>query len=263
MSEIVATLLGWQPYQIVLFSLLIAGVIPFLSLLVVYLLSKKGLLSYVDGFHSTNINAIAILFSLFSAFVANDIWIRLEAARSAVIHEADGIQLMMRLTEGLSAGETKFMYNALKAHVKTAVEDEWGQMEQGKSSEKAVQSLSNIVEAIVTFEVGKNEGPEFQGRLLATFIQIRDNWRIRTEIAKDRSFTIKWFGMIIFGFLTQIAIACAHASKPKSMFIAQTIFALAFATPISLLIMNEFPFSHMTPISSEPLQTAIELKNTR
>jgi hypothetical protein len=166
---------------------------------------KKGWIKHFDGFQVVMVTAVGILFSLFSAFVANDIWLRLETARAAVIREADGIQLMMRLTEGLPAGETKFMFNALEAHVKTAVDDEWAQMAKGKSSENSINSISGIVEAIVTFEVGKGEGSEFQGRLLNTFNQIRENWRIRTEIAKDRNLTIKWFGMVMFGFLTEYA----------------------------------------------------------
>jgi hypothetical protein len=47
------------------------------------------------------------------------------------------------------------------------------------------------------------------------------------------------------------------------MFIAQTIFALAFATLCGLLFMYEFPFSNLTPISSEPLRMAISLKHIR
>jgi hypothetical protein len=263
MKETVSFLLEREPYQIILLSLFITGLIPFSGQYAAHVAGRRGWLHHTEGFQGVMVTAIATLFSLFSAFVANDIWSRLEVARSAVVREADGIQLMMRLTEGLPAGETKYMYNALEAHVKTAVEDEWPKMALGRSSPKAVDGISGIAEAIVTFEVGKSEGAEFQGRLLTTFSQIRDSWRIRTEIAKDRGLTIKWFGMLVFGFLTQICIGLVHVTRPKAMFVAQTIFALAFATLCSFLFMYEFPFSHMTPISHEPLQTAIELKHIR
>jgi hypothetical protein len=263
MREIVSLLLDWEPYQIILLSFCIAGFIPFLGQLAVFYAQKRGWIKHFDGFQAVMVTAIGVLFSLFSAFVANDIWYRLETARASVIREADGIQLMMRLTEGLPSGETKFMYNALESHVKTAVDEEWSLMEKGKSSENSIASIAGIVEAIVTFEVGKSEGSEFQGRLLNTFNQIRENWRIRTEIAKDRNLTIKWFGMLMFGFLTQICIGITHITRPKAMFVAQTIFALAFATLCGLLFMYEFPFSHLTPISPDPLRMAIEIKHLR
>jgi hypothetical protein len=93
--------------------------------------------------------------------------------------------------------------------------------------------------------------------MLDAFVQLREKRQVRVIIAESRNFTIKWHAMILFGVLTQLAIAITHISRPKPMLLAQLVFGLALSTCLSILLMNEFPFSSVNPISSEPLRTAM------
>ena len=47
--------------------------------------------------------SVAVLFSLFAAFLANDVQHRAGEAQAAVLHESDGILTILRLSEALGA----------------------------------------------------------------------------------------------------------------------------------------------------------------
>lgn len=251
------SLVYWQPHQVLGLSLLLAALVPGTVQLLCLHPRIWARLRSMHGVEPAMIGSVAVLFSLFAAFLANDIWARNQAAHTAVEREADGIQMMVRLTDGLVDAESKLMRRALEGHVTIAVEDEWPRMLEGQASKKADAKISAIAATIITFEVGKSEGPEFQSRLLGAFNQIRENWRIRIAIAQDRKLSIKWYGALLFGLLTQISIGVVHISNRKAMLVAQVIFGIAFAMLSAMLFVNEFPFSQMAPISVAPLQAAL------
>ena len=94
--------------------------------------------------------------------------------------------------------------------------------------------------------------------MIDAFTQMRDNRQTRVQIAENRRLTIKWYALIIFGLLTQVAIGIVHINRPAPHLIAQLVFSAAFASCLTILMLNEFPFSAMNPVSAEPLQKAME-----
>ncbi|MBF0426299.1 MAG: cache domain-containing protein [Magnetococcales bacterium] len=253
-----SSLADWQPYQIYLLAVMIASIVPVAFMLLLRQMRASEFIQSISGVEPAVISSVGLLFGLFSAFLANDIFNRNELAQSAVLQEAEAVRSMARLTSGLEIGEAQLMHRALEEHIQTAINDEWQRMTLGGMSSDSPAKIGAIMAAIVTFEVGKREGPEFQSRLIQTFSQIRDNWRTRTRIAQERKFTIKWYGLLLFGILAQIAIGVVHISRPRPLMVAQLIFGVAFAVLCAILFVNQFPFSHLAPISSLPLQTALD-----
>lgn len=265
MTAMTAFLLDFEPYQLTLMALLMVTIIPFLFFLLEQQPELHARLCRDDWqVEPAMIGSVGLMFGLFSAFLANDIWGTNVAARTAVLQEVDGIHAMLRYSEPLPNAEGKMMRNVLTIYVKKAIENEWPKMTRGEADPEASNRLRAISNAIIIFEVGKSEGAVIQGRLLEAFNQIRVNWQTRTRIARERQITIKWQGVILFGLLTQIAIGLVHFRRLKGMLLAQTIFGWAFALTTVLLFINEFPFSSLDPISAEPLIKTLEvLSNPR
>ena len=92
---------------------------------------------------------------------------------------------------------------------------------------------------------------------MEAFQQINSGWQSRTRIAVLRQTTVKWQGVILFALLTQIAIGIVHIRRPYGMVVAQVIFGLAFALTTVILFINEFPFSALAPVSSEPIKDVL------
>ena len=75
--------------------------------------------------------SVAVLFSLFAAFLANDVQHRAGEAQAAVLREADGIRTILRLSEALGApGVT--LKAAVVDYGQSVLDKEWPLMQEGK-----------------------------------------------------------------------------------------------------------------------------------
>ena len=72
---------------------MVAGLGPALLLTwLVSRLSPKLREAYASSANAATIGTVSLLFGLFAAFLANDIWVRNQTARQAVIEEGDAIR---------------------------------------------------------------------------------------------------------------------------------------------------------------------------
>ncbi|MCE1183759.1 MAG: DUF4239 domain-containing protein [Rhodocyclales bacterium] len=210
------------------------------------------------GVEPAIIGSVGLLFGLFAAFLANDIWNRNQTAQQAVVQEGDAIRTLARYAEGMDPKLTKIMHEALLDYTHTVIEKDWPAMTEGKRSKELLSRVRNISNLIISGEIGRATTPSIQGRMIDAYTAMRDNRQTRVQQAETRTLTIKWYALLIFGFLTQAAIAIVHINRPRPQLFAQAIFGVAFAACLSILIINEFPFSKLNPISYEPLQKAAE-----
>src|SRR5262245_21595440 len=79
--------------------------------------------------------SVAVLFSLFAAFLANDVQHRAAEAKTAVLREADGIRTILRLSEALGAPGAP-LKAAVVDYGKSVLDKEWPRMQmEGKPVE--------------------------------------------------------------------------------------------------------------------------------
>jgi hypothetical protein len=254
----VLAILDWPPALVVV-ACVTAGLGP--ALVLTWLLGRVPphvRANYASSVNSATISTVSLLFGLFAAFLANDIWVRNQTAYQSVIDEGDAIRNLARLSEGQAVEHTMVLRDALVAYAMTVIEEDWPLMLQGKRSLNVLPKVRTISNLIVSGPVGQNAGPVVQDKMLDAFVHLREKRQVRVLIAENRTFTIKWHAMVMFGLLTQVAIALAHLDRPKPMLLAQIVFGLALSTCLSILLLNEFPFSRLNPISSDPLRSAME-----
>lgn len=203
------------------------------------------------------IGMVSLLFGLFGAFLANDIWTRNQAAAHAVVEEGDAIRQLARLSEGMDKN-SELMREALSDYVKTVIAKDWPLMQSGSRSLEILPKVRAISNHIISGPIAQSVGPAVQGKMLDAYQQLREKRQVRVGLAEGRNFTIKWHALFVFAFLTQVAIVITHLTKPRAMLLAQLVFATALSVCLAILVTNEFPFSHLNPISPEPLQKAME-----
>jgi|GEM_PF-1747208 len=253
-----ASFVNFPMWLIVLLCFATSGLPPLILALLFYKSPLKRFFAHSSEVESAIIGAVALLFGLFAAFLANDIWQRNQIAQQSVVQEADAIRTLARYTEGMSPNYSEDMRAALSDYTKTVIEKDWPQMAVGSRSTELLSKVRAISAMIVSGNLGKEAGPTIQGRMLDAFTAIRENRQIRVQLAESRTLTIKWYALMVFGLLTQVAIAFVHVHRPREQMIAQTIYGLALSACLIILITNEFPFSHLNPVSPEPLIKAME-----
>ncbi|MDX2201535.1 MAG: hypothetical protein NW223_02200 [Hyphomicrobiaceae bacterium] len=247
--------LAWPPGAVVALCIACAFTPALLLWTIAAVWSRKGRLAGFAGVEPAIIGSVGLLFGLFAAFLANDIWTRNQIARQAVIEEADAVRNLARLAEG-SAEIAREMRTLLVDYTNVVIQSDWPLMTQGKRSLDVLARVRTISNLIVAGSVAGAVGPVVQGKMLDAFVQLREKRQARVIMAENRKLTIKWHALIVFGLLTQLAITISHLVKPRPMLLAHVVFASALAACLSILILNEFPFSPLNPISPEPFETA-------
>ena len=251
-------ILGWPNWLVFLLCVALAFV-P--SMALVYLVGFSKVSKAFDRFEGVSpptIGAVALLFGLFAAFLANDIWSKYQLSGASVAHEADAVRNIARLAEGRPEVETAKLKELLGAYLKDVIEKDWSEMKGGKRSKEILARVRDISNEIIAGSMATQVSPAVQSKILDSFTAMREHRQTRVNIAESRRFSAKWYGLIFFGLLTQIMIVAIHLKKPWAMFLAQAIFSSAFAACLSILVLHDFPFSEMNPISAEPLVKALE-----
>ena len=247
--------LSWQPAAVVAACVACALVPPFLLWSISAASSKRPGIVAFAGAEPAIIGTVSLLFGLFAAFLANDIWTRNQIARQAVIDEGDAVRNLARLSEG-NPEVAQQMRKALVDYTTVVVEKDWPLMADGKRSLEVLARVRTISNLIMSTQVAGQVGPVVQSKMLDAFVQMREKRQTRVMMAESRKLTIKWHALIVFGFLTQLAITITHLTRPRPMLLAHLVFGLALAACLAILLLNEFPFSALNPIPADPLVTA-------
>jgi len=78
----------------------------------------------------------------------------------------------------------------------------------------------------------------------------------RTELHKARVAPTKFFILLLFGLLTQIAIAFCHAGNPRALGASVMLFSIAFSAAIAILSLLDDPYEGLPVISVSLLNAA-------
>lgn len=199
--------------------------------------------------------SVGVLFSLFAAFLANDVWRQVERAQTAVALEADGIRTILRLAE--AEGETaKSLQVAALDYTRSVLDSEWPAMQDGTEFAETAAALQRLALALLAPSFTASSPPAFHQAAVDAFVEIRHARTDRIAVSSRRGAPINWFGMIMLGILTQVAVAVVHLEKLRPQALALCVFTFAFASTVSLIGLNERPFSSV-PIDMTPLSAAL------
>ncbi len=198
--------------------------------------------------------SVAVLFSLFTAFLANDVEQADGRAQLAVLREAEGLRTIFRMAEaiGKPARELK---DATLAYAETVLRDEWPAMRSGSVTEH-LGALRALTLATLSPGLTVASAPAAHQAILGGLVEIREARLERISLAERSSHPVNWLGVIILGVLTQIAIAVVQLDRMRPQALALFVFTTAFAATDALIGINEHPFSGRA-IDDAPIRAAI------
>jgi hypothetical protein len=198
--------------------------------------------------------SVAVLFSLFAAFLANDVQHRAGEAQAAVLREADGIRTILRLSEALGTPGVP-LKAAVVGYGQSVLEKEWPRMQEGKLVDD-LQAFRNLTRAVMAPELTAATPPAVHQTILSGLVEIRQARRERFSLLAHVSDPVNWLGMLILGVATQFAIAVVQLERLRPQALALFVFTTAFAATAVLVGLAERPFTGKH-ITDDPLRAAI------
>jgi hypothetical protein len=199
--------------------------------------------------------SVALLFSLFAAFLANDVQHQAGLAQVAVNREADGIRTILRLSEALGEAGSP-LEAAIVAYAQTVLETEWPAMREGRLASVNLDSLRRVIAAALAPSLATAIGPAAHQAIVDSLVDIRQARRDRIDSADRQSALFNWLATLILGVLTQIAVAVVQLDKLRPQALALVVFTAAFAATVALIGLGERPFTGHQ-IDDDPLRSAL------
>jgi Protein of unknown function (DUF4239) len=203
--------------------------------------------------------SVAVLFSLFAAFLANDVQHRAAEAQAAVLREADGIRTILRLSEALGAPGTP-LKTAVVDYGQSVLDKEWPKMQAEGKPVEDLQAFRDLTLAVMAPDLTAAAPPAAHQAILSGLVEIRQARRERFSLFAHESDPVNWLGMLILGVATQFAIAVVQLDKMRPQALALFVFTTAFAATAVLVGLAERPFTGKH-IPDAPLRAAIATAN--
>jgi hypothetical protein len=206
-----------------------------------------------SGVASPVIGTLALMFGLYSAFLANDVWAMHDKARSAVLREEAAIRVLLRVAE--SAGpQGQHLRELVGDYARASTAGDWMNQLDHPASIAVIRSL--LHEGL--FGPIAKAGPEVQRTAMGALMELRAGHLDRVALATATAGEGKWSAVFMFGVLTQITMVAIHLGRARASALAVTLFSIGMT--ISMLIILQFsqPFHGPHAVSLRPIQEALE-----
>jgi hypothetical protein len=186
--------------------------------------------------------SVAVLFSLFAAFLANDVQHRDAEAKGALFRESDGLRTIMRLGEGLGPMGAGVKAAAL-AYAQDVLTKELPSARQFNGVPQNLATIRNLTQAVISPDTTSEIPEAAHEAMLDALVQIRQARLERLALTAAISDPMNWMAMLILGVLTQVAIAVVQLDKMRPQALALFVFTTAFAATVVLIGLSERPFT--------------------
>jgi hypothetical protein len=206
---------------------------------------------------------LGILFGLFVAFTAAQVWSDIGRAGAAVSREAGSLGSVEILAAGFP-GETEAHMRALiSQYIRQAASEEWPMM--GRRNGTFQITPPALAEAL---QFDLSLAPQSQGQAVAqreittSLENALDARRQRIIISLSQVNLVKWSCLAVQALCILLAIAMVHIDNRRGSAIAMGIFATGIAVSVLLIAAHDRPFSGQISVGPDPLLQLLPEGNT-
>jgi hypothetical protein len=201
---------------------------------------------------------IGIVLALIVGFLAAGVWADADKARDAESSEASALRAVVLLSDQLPAGAAARMRVLIRRHIEQAVRDEWPAMARQDASLAAIPvPLVQALDLALTFKP-RTDGQSVAQREIVTALQkALDARRQRIIVSDSRINTVKWLGLLGLAVVMLFAIAFVHSGNRTTAAIAMSLFGIAVAAVVVMLVSQDQPFTGQLGLNPDLLEQVL------
>lgn len=197
---------------------------------------------------------LGIIFGLFVAFTAAQIWNDTDRAHAAVNREASALRAVVILSSSFP-GETEARVNALvRSYIEEATTREWPMMAQQTATLRFTpHPLVEVLQLDLSL-AAVTAGQQLAQHEIATAVEnALDARRQRIIISRAEVDSVKWACLFVQAACALFAIAMVHSGDRLASAITMGMFALGVAACILLIVAHDRPFNGHFSVAPSPL----------
>jgi uncharacterized MnhB-related membrane protein len=197
---------------------------------------------------------LGIIFALFVAFTASQVWTDTEKAKAEIGREASALRTVVILATTFSKEAEAELRGLIRRYIADAATQEWAMMANRTANLRGIPGV--LAEAIQTTLAlsPSSEGQKTAQREIATaFGTALDARRQRIIISQSQVNLLKWLCLILQALCALVAIAMVHSDNRLASIVAMGIFGTGIAASMLLILAHDRPFTGEISIRPDPL----------
>ena len=194
---------------------------------------------------------IGLLFGLYMAFFANDIWSIRDRAQTMILQEADGLRGILGVAEIVSPEVGAPLSAAVRAYAQAAVQ-EWPLLAQSQVSVLARDRLRHLNQIALGEPLAARLSVGLQTLLAHNLTKVQSAHYQRLALSQQRGDPLKWFAVACLGTLTLLAVGLVHLEHWQPQLAALLLYASAISVGFTAAYLERSPFQAFV-VSAAPL----------
>jgi hypothetical protein len=207
------------------------------------------------GVSSGMLPPLGIIFGLFVAFIASQVWNDIDHAKAAVNREASALSTVVLLAASFPGEPEARLRDLTRRHIEEAVTYEWPMMAQQSASLRVTPvPLAEELQLSLTLAPHSEGQVTAQREIVSALESAIDARRQRIIVSRSSVNWVKWTALLLQAICMLIAIAMVHSDNRGTAAVAMGIFATGVAVSILLIASHDRPFSGEISVKPDLLQ---------
>jgi len=187
---------------------------------------------------------LGIIFGLFVAFIAAQVWNDADHAKAAVTGEASALRAVVLLADSFPGELRARLHSLLRRQITEAVTKEWPLMARHRAAlTMAPPALVEALQVALALTPRGDGEALAQREMVASLEKALDARRQRITISQSSVNWVKSIGLLLQAACTLLAIAMVHSDNPRTAAIALALFATGVAISLILIASHARPFT--------------------
>jgi len=197
---------------------------------------------------------LGIIFGLFVAFTAAQVWSDNERASSAVSREASALRSALVLASSFPGEPEDRLRSLVRAYIEEAASVEWPMMARQTASLKATpHPLTEALQLVLSLNTAGPGQQTAQREIMTAIETALDARRQRIIISRTEVNFVKWTCLYLQAVCALAAMAMLHCDSRLTSGVAMGLFATGVAASVLLIAAHDRPFTGQISVSPESL----------
>ena len=200
------------------------------------------------------LSPLGVIFGLFMAFTAAQVWSDNEKARAEIDREASALRSAAVLATSFPREFQVQLRELIRRYISDVAAQEWPLMAQGTANLRAIPGV--LAEALqATLAVNpSSEGQKIAQRRIEIALETAlDARRQRIITSESQTNLLKWACAFIQAVCVLVIIGMVHSDNRLASIITMGVFATGVAASILLILAYDRPFIGEISIKPDPL----------
>jgi hypothetical protein len=187
---------------------------------------------------------LGIVFGLFVAFIASQVWSEIDRASTAVNREASALSTALFLAASFPGEPEGRLRDLIRRHIQEAVTQEWPMMDNHTATLRITSHPLAEALLLTLALTPQSTGQVTAQREITNVLEnALDARRQRIIVSRSQVNWVKWTCLLLQAACTLVVIAMVHSDNRGASAIAMGIFATGVAVSVLLIAAHNRPFS--------------------